>query len=75
MEQNLYKDMSYTNGKIRVSGFRKSTGKILKSQVKCFTDQNINALKIAKNSKTYEVFRIINSDLDQSKASIFAANH
>ena len=57
--ENLHKDMLYTFGKIRVSGFRKSTG--------CKVGQNILktnhfaflALKIAKNSKTYKIFMVI----------------
>ena len=48
MEKNLHKDMLYTIGKIRVSGFRKSIGSILQSWAKYFTDQNRNTLKIAK---------------------------
>ena len=51
--------MLYTIGKIRVSGFRKITGAILQSWAKDFTDQNINILKIAKNSKTNEIFVVI----------------
>ena len=57
--KSLHKDMLYTIGKIRVSGFRKSTGSVLESWAKHFTSQNINALKIAKNSKTYEIFMVI----------------
>ena len=57
--KNLHKDMLYTTGKIRVSGFRKWTGSILQSWAKQFKDQNINALKIAKNSKTNEIFVVI----------------
>ena len=63
--------MLYTIGKIRVSGFRNSTGSVLQSWAKHFTDQNINAQKITKNSKTNEIFMIIILDLDQSKAYIF----
>ena len=44
--------MLYAIGSIIVSGFRKSAGSILQSWAEHFTDQNINALKIAKNSKT-----------------------
>ena len=42
-----------------VSGFRKSTGSILQSWAKHFIDQNINALKIAKNSKNNEIFVVL----------------
>ena len=44
--------MFYIIGKISVSGFRKPTGSIQQIWIKHFTDQTINALKIAKNSKT-----------------------
>ena len=40
--------MLYNTGKIRVSGFRKSTASILQSWAKYFTDHNRNTLKIAK---------------------------
>ena len=46
-------------GKIRVSGFRKSIGSVTQSWAKHFTDQNINALKIVKNSKTNDIFMVI----------------
>ena len=59
MEKKLHKDMAYAIEKIRISGFRKSTGSISRSWAKHFTGQNINALKIAKNSKTYETFMVI----------------
>ena len=45
--------MFYIIGKISVSGFRTPTGSIQQIWIKHFTDQTINALKIAKNSKTY----------------------
>ena len=51
--------MLYIVGKIKVSGFGKSAASVLQSWAKHFTDQNINALKIAKNSKTYEIFMVI----------------
>ena len=51
--------MLYSVGKIKVSGFGKSAESVLQSWAKHFTDQNINALKIAKNSKTYEIFMVI----------------
>ena len=59
MEKKLHKDMVYTIEKIRVSRFKKSTGSISRSWAKHFTGQNINALKIAKNSKKYETFMVI----------------
>ena len=52
--------MLYAIREIRISGFRKSTGSILQSWAKHFTDQNKNVLKIAKNSITYEIFKTIN---------------
>ena len=63
--------MLYTIGKIRLSGFRKSKASILQTWAKHFTDQNRNALKIAKNSKTNEIFMVFICNLDQSKAYIF----
>ena len=51
--------MLYTNGKIKVLGFRKSTGSVLQNQAKHVTDKKANALKIAKNSKTNEIFMVI----------------
>ena len=51
--------MFYIIGKISVSGFRTPTGSIQQIWIKHFTDQTINALKIAKNSKTYEIFMVI----------------
>ena len=63
--------MLYIVGKIIVSGFGKSAESILQSWAKHFTDQNINALKIAKNSKIYEIFMVIVWDLDESNAYIF----
>ena len=71
MEKKLHKDMVYTIEKIWVSGFRKSTGSISRSWAKHFTGQNVNALKISKNSKTYETFMVIVWELDQGKAYIF----
>ena len=62
--------MLYTIGKIRVSGFRNSTGSVLQSWAKHFTDQNINAQKFTKNSKTNEIFMIINSNDLQSFKSV-----
>ena len=59
LEKILLKGMLYTMGKIRVSGFRKSIGSVTQSWAKHFTDQNINALKIVKNSKTNEIFMVI----------------
>ena len=67
LEKILLKGMLYTMGKIRVSGFRKSIGSVTQSWAKHFTDQNINALKIVKNSKTNEIFMVITWDLNQNK--------
>ena len=41
--KNVHKDMLYTIGKMRVSGFRKSKGSILQNWAKHLTDQIINA--------------------------------
>ena len=43
--------MLYTIAKIRVSGFRKSTGSILQRWAKHYTEQNLNTLKITKKAK------------------------
>ena len=43
--------MLYNIAKIRVSGFRKSTGSILQSWAKHYTEQNLNTLKITKKAQ------------------------
>ena len=62
--------MLYTIAKIRVSGFRKSTGSILQSWANHYTEQNLNTLKITKKAQKLMKYSsyVIVWDLDQSKA-------